>query len=346
MAQVAPRGASTAATVLFMIAAVGCAAAAAWVLAGVLERKYSRDPVQPVVVVALPLHAGQPLRAKYLRVAEWPQSAIPVGAFSRIQDALEHGKGGKGEEQAGRVSVPLIPLVPGEPLLRSHLSVPRSGIGIAARLEIGKRAVAVSCADPVTLSRLVYPGARVDVLSTVNDYDAEGHQLLKTRVVLQDVTILAVGEDIDPLTIEQRRSRSSSKGEAGSGGELDQNEAAAERQARGVVTLLVTPEQAATLTLADRDGHLDFALRHPDDRQEITPRMVSRSLLAVDDAEGAGNSPQADGVAMGAGLSAGAAQRAAVTRGASARPAGRRERYDATLRESPGLRILRSSGAE
>lgn len=351
MAQVAPRRTSTVATVLFMIAAVGCAAAAAWVLAGVLERKYSRDPVQPIVVVAVAAPAGQPLRANHLRLAEWPRSAIPVGSFSRIQDALEHGQGdrsdlggGKAErgETTERERVPLIPLVPGEPLLRSHLSVPRAGMGIAARLELGKRAVAVPCADPVRLSRLVYPGARVDVLSTVNDYDAEGKQLLKTRVVLQDVVILAVGEDIDPVTIEQRRARSQSKSEEGSGGGVDADEAATERQARGVVTLLVTPEQAAVLTLADRDGEIDFALRHPDDRQEIVPKMVSRQLLAADDPVDA-NAPQARGAGFPAGT---AMQPSAGGRRSTPRSAGRQERHDATLQEAPNLRILRSSGGE
>lgn len=341
MAQGTGRGASTSATVLFMLAAVGCAAGAAWVLAGVLERKYSRDPVQPIVVVAAPVPAGQPLQAKALRLAEWPKSAIPEGAFSRIEDAVAQEKAGAGGS-LGRDRVPLIPLVRGAPLLRSHLSEPRAGIGIAARLEVGMRAVAVPCASAVRLARLVYPGARVDVLSTIKEEDAAGQMLLKTRVVLQDVKVLAVGEDIDPVTISERRARAANPDADGAGTVAqDDGEAATEREARGIVTLLVTPEETAIVTLAVRDGDVDLALRHPDDRRRREPggAGVSRLSFLAEELGATPGAPQVPAVAAG-----GPNPRS----GGVGRPrgAGGRERRPATIEESAPIRILRSSGGE
>ncbi|MBK8480153.1 MAG: Flp pilus assembly protein CpaB [Proteobacteria bacterium] len=329
MAQVTTRRASSAATVFFMIAAVACAAAAAWVLSTVLERKYSGDPVQSLVVVKSALPAGQTVAAEALRLAEWPKSAIPDGAFSRIEDALKDGR------------VPLIPLVRGEPLLRSQLSKAHAGFGIAALMERGKRAVAVPCADQVTLSRLVYPGARVDVLSTINDEDAEGHALLKTRVVLQDVKVLAVGEDIDPVTIAARRASAARKDDDAAAAST-QDDAAAERQARGVVTLLVTPEQASILTLAARDGHLDLSLRHPDDHAEVVTSTFSRLRFAGDELDA---DPEA--ALSGAGPGATGARASVIQRRrASPNTAAGRERRGATLQESPAIRILRSSDGQ
>jgi Flp pilus assembly protein CpaB len=85
-----------------------------------------------------------------------------------------------------------------------------------------------------------------------------------TRIVLQNIKVLAVGEDIDPLTISQRRRQreAANKEESAFGGRQEDSQ-----QARGVVTLMVSPSELELLALASQEGKLDVALRNPNDKE-------------------------------------------------------------------------------
>ena len=256
-------------TIGFMVAAIIFAAIAGILLSQVMESTYSQEPVKPLVVAAKAIPAGQPVVKEDLKLASWPESAIPAGAFSKIEDVVAKSR------------VPLVPFVPGEAVLVTHLSKPSAGMGIAPLVEENKRALAITTDSPVTLARLLYPGARVDVLSTMRDNTAIDDQekpRVTTRVVLQDIKVLAVGEDIDPLTINQRR-RDQRKKAAEGGGALT-GESSDARETRAVVTLLVTPEQAERLTLARREGDIDLILRNPKDTGEVdTPGATPAAFL-------------------------------------------------------------------
>ena len=257
-------------TIGFMIAAIIFAAIAGILLSQVMESTYSQEPVKPIVVAAKSIPAAQPMVKEDLKLASWPESAIPAGAFTKIEDVTTKPR------------VPLVPLVPGEAVLTTHLSKPSSGMGIAPLVEENKRAIAITTDNPVTLARLLYPGARVDVLSTMRDSAAsveEDKPRVSTKVVLQNIKVLAVGEDIDPLTITNRRRAARKKAAEGGGGALtgESNDA---REVRAVVTLLVTPEQAERLTLARREGDIDLILRNPKDTTEVdTPGATPAAFL-------------------------------------------------------------------
>ncbi len=262
-------------TIGFMIAAIIFAAIAGILLSQVMESTYSQEPVKPLVVASNAIPAGQPVEKEDLKLASWPESAIPAGAFSKIKDVVSKKR------------VPLVPFVPGEAVLVTHLSKPSAGMGIAPLVEENKRAMAITTDNPVTLARLLYPGARVDVLSTMRDntaIDDEEKPRVTTRVVLQNIKVLAVGEDIDPLTITQRR-RAARKKAAEGGGSLS-GESSDARETRAVVTLLVTPEQAERLTLARREGDIDLILRNPKDEGEVdTPGATPAAFLPSGDSD-------------------------------------------------------------
>jgi pilus assembly protein CpaB len=256
-------------TIGFMIAAIIFAAIAGILFSQVMESTYSQEPVKPIVVAAKIIPAAQPMIKEDLKLASWPESAIPAGAFTKIEDAI------------AKTRVPLVPLVPGEAVLTTHLSKPSAGMGIAPLVDENKRAIAITTDNPVTLARLLYPGALVDVLSTMRDSSSsidDEKPRVSTKVVLQNIKVLAVGEDIDPLTITNRR-RAARKKAAEGGGALT-GESSDARETRAVVTLLVTPEEAERLTLARREGDIDLILRNPKDTGEVdTPGATPAAFL-------------------------------------------------------------------
>jgi len=275
-------------TVGFMIAAIIFAAIAGILLSQVMESTYSQEPVKPVVVAAKVVPAGRPMHKEDFKVANWPESSIPQGAYTKVKQVADNTR------------VPLIPFVPGEAVLKSHLSKPHAGLGIAPLIDPDKRAMSLSTDDSVTLSRLLYPGARVDILATIREtWDrGEGRPKVSTKIVLQNIKVLAVGEDIDPLTIDRRRRARAAEKE----GAMDSSNQGDSREVRAVVTLLVSPEEAERLALARREGKIDFVLRNPKDTKTVeTPGATPLAFVPMDplmqfEGEDLGGSSEGSGV--------------------------------------------------
>ena len=93
------------------------------------------------------------------------------------------------------------------------------------------RAVSVRVNDVVGVAGFVLPGMRVDVLVTGRPPNFNG---TITNTVLQNIVVLSAGQILQP----------ESRGQAIN---------------TPVVTLLVTPEQAETLTLAGNEGRIQLA---------------------------------------------------------------------------------------
>jgi pilus assembly protein CpaB len=253
------RRTSSLGTVGFMIGAVIFAALAGVLVSQLLENRYSQEPVRAVVVVKRDVPAGVPFRAKDLAVVDWPQSAVPRGAYAEVKKVVDSKR------------TPLVPLVKGQAVLVSQLSQPNAGIGVASLIEEGKRAVSIKTDDPVTLAQLVYPGARVDVLSTAQRHSKKRGNFMQTRTVLQNVKVLAVGEDIDPLSVASRR-KPKKEGEEGA---FSSSRGGDSKEVQRVITVLVTPQEAEDLSQAEREGKIYIALRNP---RDTTVRKVAKKV--------------------------------------------------------------------
>jgi pilus assembly protein CpaB len=131
-----------------------------------------------------------------------------------------------------------------EPILEGRLAARGSGLGLAPIIPAGMRAVSVRVNDVVGVAGFVLPGMRVDVLVTGRPPNYEG---TVTTTVLQNILVLSAGQTIQP---EPRGQAINTP----------------------VVTLLVTPEQAETLTLAGNEGRIQLVLRNAvDQKVESTP---------------------------------------------------------------------------
>ncbi len=199
-------------------------------------------PTKPVVVAATDLELGAQIRPDDLRVVEWPESAMPAGAFSAPDEIIGRGL--------------VMPMIQNEPILPMKLAGKDAGSGLPVVIPEGKRAVSVRVNDVIGVAGYVLPGTRVDVLATASPTTSQADTT--TKVVLTNVQVLAAGTKMEQDT-EQGKPVSVN-----------------------VVTMLVTPEESERLTLGATEGKIQLALRNPLDKTEpATPGIRPAALLGT-----------------------------------------------------------------
>lgn len=151
------------------------------------------------------------------------------------------------EEMVGRGVIQ--PVQANEPLTETKLAPKEAGAGLAPSIPSGMRALSVKVNDVIGVAGFTVPGARVDVVVVVNDRDNS-----MARVVVSNLQVLTAGTRYD---IEQAKD----------GKPMPSN----------VVTLLVTPEQAERITLAQTNGSITLVLRNPLD---VLPTETSGIRMA------------------------------------------------------------------
>lgn len=187
----------------------------------------SESQTVPVVVASVDIAPGTRIDKQMLSIVRYLSSSRPKTTYSELK------------EVEGRVTVH--PIGQSEPITSLRLAsddVKQSGVG--ALITPGKRAVAVKGNKVLGLSGFIRPGDIVDVLATMHVNDK-----LVTKVVLQNLKVLATGE------------------------ELSANRDGQKPFSVDVYTLEVTPEESETLALAASSGSLHFALRHNADATTV-----------------------------------------------------------------------------
>ena len=161
---------------------------------------------------------------------------------------------GKKEDLLGRGVIANI--YAGEPILETRLATKGAGAGMAATIPKGKRAVAVRVNEVVGVAGFVVPGMRVDILINGAPPGASNGGT-QAKTILQNIEVLSAGQNI-------------------------QKDAEGKPVSVQVVNLLVTPEQAETLTLALNDSRIQLVLRNPLDTDEIkTPGALLANLYGA-----------------------------------------------------------------
>lgn len=196
-------------------------------------------PTRNVVVVSKAVPVGTVLDESHLKVAAVPLYDLAPGHFLNVSEVLGRKVASDLTPEQTVVSDLLLAKEP-EVLSRE----------LAASLSDGFRAVSLSMSEVGGVSGFVLPGNRVDVLLSASS--AAGGQF--SRVVLQDIKILAVAQD---RWVQDR---------------------SVPRPA-GLVTLEVTPSQAEMLDMARSVGTVSFALRAQDDKSVVTTLGVRQEEL-------------------------------------------------------------------
>ena len=156
----------------------------------------------------------------------------------------------KVEDLAGRAVI--YPIAARQPILQAYLAAPGSGIGLTAKIPEGMRAISVRSDEIVGVAGFLFPGSHVDVMVTLR---GEAVPQPETQIVLQDVEVLTAGQKIEP-------------------------EAGGKAETVGVVTLLLTPEDAQKVALASAQGSIHFGLRNGADRGHVVSLPINLAQLS------------------------------------------------------------------
>ena len=131
-----------------------------------------------------------------------------------------------------------MPLAKGEPIDPGRLAAKGSSGGLASQIPPGMRVVPVHVDELTGLSRFIFPGMHVDVISTGSS-QAQG---VVSRTILQNIEVFSAGQSAL---------------------------AAKEQAAQPVFNLLVTPQQAEVLSQAIAQSRIQLVLRNPLDKSNI-----------------------------------------------------------------------------
>jgi pilus assembly protein CpaB len=187
--------------------------------------KPAEAPSTEVVTAAKDLEIGARIAAGDLRVEPWPSSLLPEGSFLEPEKVIDR--------------TPMSTILAGEPILERRLAPPGSGVGLATKVPEGMRALSVRVDDIIGVAGFVLPEARVDVLITGLPPSSPDRGQM-TRTILGNVRVLSAGEQLSP-------------------------DDSGRPQKAAVVTLLLTPQQAELVTLAQTHGRIQLVLRNAKD---------------------------------------------------------------------------------
>lgn len=148
------------------------------------------------------------------------------------------------------------PIYSGEPVLETRLAAKGAGGGLAATIPEGMRAVPVRVNDISGVAGFVLPGMRVDLLILGTPPGSPSSLGTLAKTLLQNIEVLSAGQNIQkdnegkPISVP-------------------------------VITMLVTPEQAEILSLANQDTRIQLVLRNPLDKKDVkTPGTALAHLFS------------------------------------------------------------------
>ncbi len=201
-----------------------------------------------VVVAKRDLERGERIGPENMAVRSVPIEYLP-GSAIRPERFEQHA--------GARLA---LPMRSGEPLLATALIGADTG-AFSTRIRQGIRAMSISVDEVNSVSGMLQPGDRIDLLFSVRPPLLAGVSAPSevTTTLMQDLAVLATGRQVRP-----------GSDEAGPGRHFT------------TITVEVTPEQAQKLIVAQRAGKLTAMLRHPDDRQAVGQRLHDlKSLLGM-----------------------------------------------------------------
>jgi pilus assembly protein CpaB len=231
--------------IIALLAAVAFGLVAAISVSQYLSRAqaYTRN-LNQVVVAKVEIPIGSRIIAEQLTVAQFPRNVTPEGAYSTMDKLID------------RVAV--VRISAKEPVTENRLAPIGTAAGLSSVIPDGYRAMTVKVDEVVGVSGFIMPGTLVDIVVVTQPPKATGQEEMISKIVLQNIKVLASGQNID----------------------RPKNDREVERAVRAV-TLQVTPEQAEKLALASSEGRLQLVMRNSVDQgDEVTPGANKSSLLS------------------------------------------------------------------
>jgi pilus assembly protein CpaB len=214
---------------------------------------------ESIMVAAVEIPIGSSITPQQVKTMNWPKGAMPAGqTFSSA------------EQVTGRTA--LDRYTPGEPIVEAKL-VPKEGQSgiLTYKIPEGHRAMTVAVDQVSGVAGFISPGNKVDVVLTT---DTEANKLPVSKIVLQNVPVLATGQVISQEKKDEKP------------------------VVVPTVTMDVTPEDAEKLAIASTQGRLQLVLRRVGDAEfakttgatvkkvmigssELQPKVITKTRTVV-----------------------------------------------------------------
>jgi pilus assembly protein CpaB len=235
-------------SLLLLVLALACGLVASIGISQVLQRNANQAAdveTAPIYVAVHNINLGDPIDASMVSLQEWPKDKIPPGAISQLDDL-------KGRR-------PRAAIIQGEPILDGKLLKPGQLADPITSIPKGYRLKTISVDATKSAAGLLSPGDRVDIQVFVKTGNHNGTETGKSKVILQNIRVFAVDQTV-------QRSRD--------GGD--------EHAIAKTISLLLTPEQATKMTLAEHLGEISLIPRNPDDEESASTMEFSSDDLLSD----------------------------------------------------------------
>jgi len=238
-------------SLVLLALALGCGLVASIGISQVMDRNSAPQHKLETVPIYVALHninLGDPIDGKMLSLQEWPKDKVPHGAISTL------------EELEGRR--PRTAIIEGEPILEGKLLAVGQIADPIRAIKKGMRLKTIKVDAEKSAAGLLGPGDRVDVQLFVRKDQRTGVETAKSKIILQNIRVFAVDQTV-------QRSPDGTE----------------ERGIAKTVSLMLTPEQASKLSLAEQIGEISLIPRNPDDEEAASvSEYTVEDLLANADA--------------------------------------------------------------
>jgi pilus assembly protein CpaB len=235
-------------SLLLLGLALGCGLVASIGISQVMDRNSHGEAKIDTVPIYVALHninLGDPIDSALLSLQEWPKDKVPHGAISKLED-LEGRR-------------PRTAIIEGEPILEGKLLAPGQVADPIRSIQKGMRLKTIAVDAEKSAAGLLGPGDRVDVQLFVRKDERTGVDTAKSKIILQNIRVFAVDQTV-------QRSPDGTE----------------EKKVAKTVSLMLTPEQASKLSLAERIGELSLIPRNPDDEESADwSEYTVEDLMAV-----------------------------------------------------------------
>ncbi|MBL8816959.1 MAG: Flp pilus assembly protein CpaB [Planctomyces sp.] len=236
-------------SLVLLVIAAGCGLVAMFGVQKVMSRNSvkAEDTIE-VLQASVDIQPGDVLNDTNTKLVRVNVNACPEGVVRDPKEIAERSI--------------KVPATIGDWILVSKLSE-KGEVGAAPNVPDGMRALAIPVDATQTLSGMLRPGNRVDIMLTYESKTHGGKRQI-TRTILQYVEVFAVDDKIY-------------------GKDRGTEVAVAAKN----ISVLVTPEQAGLLRLAEKVGTLSTSLRSNGDKTEvanleITDETLSKELGGID----------------------------------------------------------------
>lgn len=109
-----------------------------------------------------------------------PQNFVAPGSFKTMKE-IEN-------------TIATVPILKDEQITKPRVTYPGESTGLSREVSVNKRAVSINVNDSTSVSKLIKPGDRVDVIAAIDYNGRKDNQ--KVITLLQDVRVLSTGMNI------------------------------------------------------------------------------------------------------------------------------------------------------